>query len=77
MALNMIFISDGVGVVIKSIELNDLVKTIPLTTPSLTMKCKLGCRVASRSRRTKPVIRCVVIDFSFRLCFRLQQFDFY
>ena len=33
MALNMIFISDGVGVVIKSIELNDLVKTIPLTTP--------------------------------------------
>ena len=65
MALNMIFISDGVGVVIKSTELNDLVKSIPLTTPSLTMKCKLGCRVASRSRRTKPVITCVVIDFSF------------
>ena len=42
MALKMVFISDGVGVVIRSVELNDLVKTIPLTTPSLTMKCKLG-----------------------------------
>ena len=44
MALKMVFISDGVGVVIRSAELNDLVKTIPLTTPSLTTKCKLDCR---------------------------------
>ena len=51
MALKIVFISDGVGVVIRTVELNDLVKTIPLTTPSLTMKCKLGCR--SRKQKQK------------------------
>ena len=83
--LRLVFSSDGVGDVIRSVELYDLMKTkfwffsvIPLTTPFLQSSENWVVGVASRSGRTQLITKRGNVHYdiglSFRFFFRLRQF---
>ena len=83
--LRLVFTSDGVGDVIRSVELYDLMKTkfwffsvIPLTTPFLQSSENWVVGVASRSGRTQLITKRGNVHYdiglSFRFFFRLRQF---
>ena len=54
---------------------------IPPTTPSFTIKWKLGLSEseaeAKELNQSQRAETCIVIGLSFRFCFRLRQYGFY
>ena len=58
-AKRLVFTSDGVGVVIRSVELHNLVKTGSLVSQA----------EAEELDQSQSVGRCIVIGLSFHLCF--------
>ena len=71
MRVRLVFTSDGVGVgvrvVIRSVELYDLVKT----------GWSLSQAEAEEVNQSQSVGTCIVIGLSFRFCFRLRQSGFH
>ena len=74
--MRLVFTSDGVGVVIRSVELYGIVKTafwFRLRFHRLRSNENWVVGVASRSGKTKPSVgTCIVTGLSFRFCFRLR-----
>ena len=82
--LRLVFTSDGVGVVIRSVELCDMIKTafwFRLRLRRLPVKSKLGQSEspaeAAELNQSQSMVTCIVIGSSFHLCFRLRQSGFH
>ena len=80
----LVFTSDGVGVVIRSVELYHLVKSErsdsaydSVVYDQVKTRLSKSQAEAEKLNQSQSVGKCIVIGLSFRFCFRLRQSGFH